>query len=147
MDLERLRSAYDHCFGCGASNPVGLRLDGFVRRGDTVTAEFTPSRDYAGFADALHGGVITTALDEISAWSAMMIHEVLVFTATLDVRFRSPAPPERTYELTGRVVDRRSSRLRIEAAMAHEGRTVASSSGLFVVAEDETRRLFATSPG
>lgn len=147
MDLERLRSAYDHCFGCGAANPIGLQLDGFERRGDSVTTEFTPNRDHAGFAEALHGGIVTTALDEISAWSAMMIHEVLVFTATLDVRFRSPAPPERTYRLTGHVVDRRSSRLRIEASMDHEGRTVASSSGLFVVAEEETRRLFATSPG
>ena len=49
------------------------QLDGFEVVDDTVVAEFTPRPDYQGFGGVLHGGVLATALDEILAWSAILI--------------------------------------------------------------------------
>lgn len=148
MDVEALRAEYDHCFGCGASNPIGLRLDEFRPGEDGVTATFTPRSEFAGFADALHGGIITTALDEVSAWAAMLTEGVLVFTATLEVRFRRPAPPDASYSLSGTVRERSGRRLKIDGTMSDADSTVvAASSGLFVVAEDATERLLATNRG
>jgi acyl-coenzyme A thioesterase PaaI-like protein len=139
--IEDLRGRYDRCFGCGAANPIGLHLGDFTRHEDSVSAAFTPRGDFAGFEDTLHGGIVATALDEVSAWAAMLTQGVLVFTATLDIRYRSVARSSDRYRLRGTVVDRRGRRLRIESTMAVGDRVVAESAGLFVVAEEHTAAL------
>ena len=140
-DVATLRSRYEHCFGCGPANPIGLHLDGFTIHGDQVTAPFTPRAEYAGFEGTLHGGIVATALDEISAWSAMFAHGVLVFTARLDIRYRSQARSDDRFEMRGRVTERRGRRLVIDGQMASDGAVVAESSGLFIVAQDLTAEL------
>jgi len=141
IDMERvadLRARYDHCFGCGAANPIGLHLDGFALNGTSVTAVFDPRSEYAGFVDTLHGGIVATALDEASAWAAMVTQDVLVFTAKLDIRYRSVAVASHRFSLSGSVVDRRGRRLTIDARMTDGDTVVAESRGLFIVAEDHT---------
>jgi len=139
--IADLRERYDRCFGCGHANPIGLHLDDFALDGDRLTASFTPRPEFAGFADTLHGGIVATALDESSAWAAMVTHRVLVFTATLDIRYRSVASATATYLMRSGVEERRGRRLRIAAEMTTDGRTVAESTGLFVVAEEHTAGL------
>jgi len=133
-EISELRSAYDRCFGCGVNNPVGLHLDGFARSQDGATGTFSPQDDFSGFRGILHGGVIATALDEISAWSAILTEGVFVFTAKLEIRYRSEASIDDEFTLTGSVTQRRGKRLLIQAAMLSGDRVVAQSSGLFVVA-------------
>lgn len=140
-DIAALRAAYARCFGCGLDNPRGLKLDGFTVDGAEVTAPFTPASDFAGFEGILHGGVVATALDEVSAWSAMLTEGVFVFTAKLDIRFRSQADVDTEFLLAGRVSDRRGKRLTIEASLRGGGKVVAESKGLFVVA-DEVASVF-----
>ncbi len=141
MDIEALRARYDRCFGCGDANPVGLHLDGFTQEGGTVVAPFVPRAEFAGFASTLHGGIVATALDEISAWSAIYTHHVLVFTATLTIRYRKPAESGASFTMKGSVLERRGRRLKISGEMHHEGAIVAQSEGLFIVAEDLTNEL------
>lgn len=133
---DRLRERYARCFGCGPENPIGLALQGFRRDGETVSASFRPRPEYAGFDDTLHGGVIATALDEASAWAALEVHEVLVFTARLDIRYRRPARASSDYRVAGTVTERRGRRLLIDARLDDSDGSVATSSGLFVVADD-----------
>jgi acyl-coenzyme A thioesterase PaaI-like protein len=145
IDTDRiadLRSRYDACFGCGRGNPIGLHIDGFTLEEDgSVTAPFSPRTEYAGFADTLHGGIVATALDEISAWSAMISHDVLVFTATLDLRYRTQARTDASFVLHGAVTERRGRRLLISGRMIDGETVVAESRGLFVVADEHTRAL------
>lgn len=136
-----MRARYDHCFGCGESNPLGLHLDHFTRNGDSVSAPFVPRAEYAGFEGTLHGGIVATALDEISAWSAMYTHQVLVFTATLSIRYRAQADSKASFTLKGTVLERRGRRLKVAAEMLSEGKTIAQSDGLFIVAENLTDEL------
>lgn len=140
--IAAMRARYDRCFGCGAGNPIGLHLDGFVVEGDEVSATFDPRPEYEGFASTLHGGVIATALDEASAWSAMLTEGVLVFTARLEIRYRSPAPADARYTVRGVVRERRGRRLMVDARMEGADTTVATSSGLFVVADEHTSVIF-----
>ncbi|MGI9528083.1 MAG: PaaI family thioesterase [Acidimicrobiia bacterium] len=134
--VDTLRDRYDTCFGCGSANPIGLHLDGFAVDGNDVVAPFAPRADFTGFEGTLHGGIVATALDEISAWSAMFTHGVLVFTATLDLRYRSQARSADEFEMRGTVLERRGRRLRIAGQMNRDGSVVAESSGLFIVAEE-----------
>lgn len=144
MDIDALRTRYDRCFGCGDANPVGLHLDGFRQEGGTIVAPFVPRAEYAGFAGTLHGGIVATALDEISGWSAIYTHHVLVFTATLTIRYRKPADADASFTMKGTVLERRGRRLKIAGELLHEGAIVAESEGLFIVAEDLTDELGQT---
>lgn len=142
--VDRLRDRYDTCFGCGSANPIGLHLDGFTVDGTDVIAPFAPRADFTGFEGTLHGGIVATALDEISAWSAMFTHGVLVFTAKLDIRYRSQAGSADQFEMRGTVLERRGRRLKIAGQMNRGGSVVAESNGLFIVAEELTHDVGLT---
>ena len=133
--VAAIRDRYDLCFGCGSANPIGLHLDDFAIDGTTVTALFDPRPEYIGFADVLHGGVVATLLDETLAWTAMLLEHTLVVTASLNVKFRKPAPLAAQYRVQGRVEQRRGRRLQLAgSAMAGEA-IVAEANGLFVATE------------
>ncbi len=140
--IASLRARYDRCFGCGPGNPIGLHLEDFMVDRDEVTATFVPRPEYEGFASTLHGGVVAAALDEASAWSAMLTEGVLVFTARLEIRYLTPAHTDARYTLHGVVRERRGRRLLVDARMEGADRTVATSSGLFVVAHEHTAAAF-----
>jgi acyl-coenzyme A thioesterase PaaI-like protein len=96
---------------------------------------FTPGSDFNGFQGVVHGGVIATALDEISAWTAIVSEGTFVFTAKLDIRYRAQAKIGDTFVLSGTVTQRRGRRLQIDAEMRSGDTITAESSGLFVVAD------------
>jgi acyl-coenzyme A thioesterase PaaI-like protein len=79
----------DHgCFGCGDDNPIGLHLR-FAAEGDSVRASFTPNADHQGFGGIVHGGIISTILDEAMAWATAHAG-VWAMTGDMRVRFRRP---------------------------------------------------------
>lgn len=132
--IDRVKAAYDLCFGCGRRNPIGLQLDDFMPAGDdAITTEFTPREDYRGFAGVLHGGIIAAALDETLAWAAILLADSMVLTAKLELRYRAPAPADRPLRITGRLVERRGRRLVLEGDVTANGTTLAEARGLFLV--------------
>lgn len=133
---DRIRTRYDHCFACGRSNPIGLGVDGFAVQNGEVHARFTPRLEYAGFHDLLHGGVIATALDEVMAWAGILLEEVLSLTASLEIKFRLPAPPDVAYRLVGRVENRSGSRLRLSGELLNGASVVAEGRGLYLAHAD-----------
>ena len=132
--IERLRDVFDTCFGCGATNKVGLGLSTFTAADNGATGPFSVGDDYTGFHGVVHGGVIATALDEISAWAAILSEGVFVLTAKLDIRYRREARPREAYTLTGTVSLRQGKRLSIESELTAPEGVIAQSSGLFIVA-------------
>ena len=135
--VSAIKADYEECFGCGLENPIGLHLDDFRIEGREVSASFTPRSFYRGFEDVLHGGVLAAALDEMLAWTAMLDQGVFVLTGKLDLRFRRPAPVSGTYQLTGRVDDRRGRRLTISGECRRpDGEVVAEANGLFLASRE-----------
>jgi acyl-coenzyme A thioesterase PaaI-like protein len=129
---RELRRNFPDCFGCGPANPIGLHLDGFVREGNTVTAEFQPRPEYGGFHGVLHGGIVTTALDEILAWTAILVAGSPAVTATMELKFRNPAPTDGRYRLEGTLVEQRGRRLLLTATCHHHATLVAEAKALFL---------------
>jgi len=78
----------DLCFACGEKNPIGLKLK-FRREGKGVRTDYTPDKMHQGWADIIHGGLITTVLDEAMAYAAGY-WGVKCVTATVETRFRRP---------------------------------------------------------
>lgn len=77
------------CFACGVDNPVGLKIS-FDVVGDQCTAEFTPNENHVGFSDTVHGGIIYTALDDVTA-NILYQQGRKAHTAKCEIRYRQPA--------------------------------------------------------
>ena len=52
------------CFACGADNPRGLQLKFRVDPDGTATATFVLGSEWEGSRGIVHGGIVTTLLDE-----------------------------------------------------------------------------------
>ena len=74
------------CFACGQDNPIGLKIH-FHFDGETCTAEFTPNENHVGFQDTVHGGIIYTALDDVTA-NLLYQQGRKAHTAKCQVRYR-----------------------------------------------------------
>lgn len=126
----------DGCFACGMRNPIGLQINEFAIDGSDVTAVFNARRDLQGTNGSLHGGIAATAIDEILAWSAILLEGVLSVTGTLELRYRRPLADGGTYLLRGRVDERSGRRLRLSGGIEHDGRPAVTGSGLYLVTDD-----------
>lgn len=133
--IAAIKASYDGCFGCGFENPLGLQLDGFASP-DTgvVRTQWTPRADYRGFEGVLHGGIVTAALDEVMAWTAMLCEDVAVVTGTMELRFVQPATVDATYTLEGRIDERRGRRLMMRGrCIDRDGKEIATAKAMFFV--------------
>lgn len=98
------------CFVCGEANPLGLNLR-FETDGRLVRAKFLPRPEHSGFKGVVHGGLITTVLDEIMVWACAAQTRRFAFCAELNVRFLNPMPPGLEVVVTGELVANRKGRL------------------------------------
>jgi uncharacterized protein (TIGR00369 family) len=128
----------DHwCFGCGRQNPIGLKLT-FFDSGDSVSAPWTPSREHQGYEGIVHGGLITSVLDEVMSW-AIYARQIWAVTGSINVRFRKPVRigdqlTARAWveSASGRQVDVRASLVRDD-----DGQVLAESTALFIRVSEE----------
>ena len=87
------------CFACGPDNPIGLNID-FTVDGDVCTAEFTPNKNHVGFQNTVHGGILYTALDDVTA-NVLYQQGRKAHTARCEVRYRQIAVVGDTLKLKG----------------------------------------------
>lgn len=83
----------DHCFVCGMKNPFGLQVKPEIEAGGAlVRIVCTPAEHLQGWANILHGGILSTLLDEAITYVGISTFGQHAVTARLEVRFRNPAP-------------------------------------------------------
>jgi beta-phosphoglucomutase family hydrolase len=92
MESPRLDTEYTArlCFACSQENPIGLKLIP-VHDGEKVTAGFIAGKFHQGWNNVVHGGILYTLLDEVTAY-AMLCHGIeLGVTAKSEIRFKQVA--------------------------------------------------------
>ena len=83
----------DNCFVCGMKNPFGFQVKPKIKNGgEFVYIECTPAEHLQGWANILHGGILSTLLDEAITYVGIGTFDQPAVTAQLEVRFRNPAP-------------------------------------------------------
>jgi acyl-coenzyme A thioesterase PaaI-like protein len=87
-DVSNDMEAATMCFACGKDNPIGLRIE-FHYDGDVCRAEFTPNENHVGWEDTVHGGIIYSALDDVTA-NVLYRQGRKAHTARCEVRYREP---------------------------------------------------------
>lgn len=124
-----------HCFVCGERNTFGLQLkpEGRDGRGTIV---WLPDKRHQGFDGVVHGGLISTLIDEAMAYAAMSEAGFCV-TAGISVRFRRPVNLGQQVRVEAELVGRRGRMLELRASVTQNGEEKASGSGTFVRAGAE----------
>lgn len=100
-----LNDQNEWCFACGRLNPCGLKLQ-FEEEGDTYISHFTGEMQHQGYDGILHGGIISTLLDEIMA-RYIYAKGLTAVTARLEVRYLKPTPIGVPLLIKGRITKSR----------------------------------------
>lgn len=104
------------CFGCGRDHPHGLKLE-FREDGDgSVTANWIPSNAWEGFQGIIHGGIVSTVLDEAMSKAVAAAGEPAL-TCQLEVRLHRHVAPGERMTVRGWVVEKHKRRIRTEAEL------------------------------
>jgi acyl-coenzyme A thioesterase PaaI-like protein len=90
------------CFGCSPTHPNGLRLS-FEREGDEVVTRFSPGPLHQGPPTIMHGGLVTTLVDELAGWTLNLLRENFGFTGELTGKLLRPVPVGLEVEGRGRI--------------------------------------------
>jgi len=98
------------CFVCGLNNPIGLKLD-LETDGAVVRARFVPRPEHVGFRETIHGGLISTVLDEAMVWAIGVQTRRFAYCAELRVRFLLPVQPNAEFVAVGELVANRRGKL------------------------------------
>ena len=78
-----------HCFGCSPDNPSGLQMK-FYTDEKSIYSKLKVPGHLCGWDNLVHGGVISTILDEVMGWAPIHLHKLIVLTKTMTVDFIQP---------------------------------------------------------
>lgn len=76
-----------NCFGCCQSNPYGLHMQ-FYEDEEDIVSTWNPDRNYQGWVDTMHGGILSTLIDETCGWVVTRKMQTSGFTVSLNIKFR-----------------------------------------------------------
>ncbi len=136
----RFEFAEHNCFACGTLNSAGLGLDLHLEPGRSWVA-LALDRRFEGWQGVVHGGILSTILDEVMAWS-VVAEDNWGVTARMAVEFRQPVrvgvpiraegwitrSRRRIVDTAGRIVD------------GSTGDELATATGIYVAASPAQKR-------
>lgn len=131
--MERVLPRTRSCFVCGVANPLGLNL-AFTTDGRIVAARFQPRAEHSGFQGVVHGGLVSTVLDEAMVWACGVRTGRFAYCAELSVRFRRPVPPAGEFRVVGQLTDNLRGKLYLARAELRDAADtlMASATGKYV---------------
>ena len=106
------------CFACGLDNPRGLHLNFEKSAHGEMCASWTPDQTTEGFDGIVHGGLVSTVLDESMA-KAVTASGADALTVELLVRFRRHVIAGDAISVCGWVTESRKRKIRTEATLTN----------------------------
>jgi uncharacterized protein (TIGR00369 family) len=122
-----------YCFACGVLNPIGLHMEvSFLE--DKATSRLALKREFQGWNDIVHGGIVATILDEIMAHA--VVHYVgNSVTTSLQITYRTPLKVGQEIHAVGYVVEQKSRAAvaKGEVTRVKDGKVIATGQSRFVL--------------
>ncbi len=131
------------CFACGEKNLSGLKLK-IEPREERVgshsrkiaVSEFIFSKEFQGYGGVVHGGILSTVLDELMIY-ALFYENMPTVTAKMEVVFRKKAFVEELLKGKAWILKVRDKMAEAEAEiMDSKNEIIASGKGLFAKVDD-----------
>lgn len=118
-----------HCFGCGRLNRHGLQLTFYPNEdGNGVWTRFLPTDAFEGYGGIIHGGILSTILDEVMAWS-LYRQQTWAVTGQLTTRFRKPVMVGEAVRAIGTIVNDRGRVIEMRGEIRREADDVVLADG------------------
>jgi acyl-coenzyme A thioesterase PaaI-like protein len=130
---EPVRAHNPMCFGCGDRSPAGLHMKAIAGEGTDVTARMQVEPRFEGGPGVIHGGILSTAFDEVMGLTHWMVGAIAV-TAHLEVDFAKPIPVGSELRLEAETIGtvRRKLYSRADAYLGDDTEPVGAAHAIFV---------------
>lgn len=123
----------NYCFACGEKNPIGLKLKIHADEKGAYIKDYIIGKEYQGYENIVHGGIISTILDEIQVYAAGGRGYKTV-TARIEVKFIKPVKVGVPIEAHARVIKtKKTVWIETEGEIIQEGIKKAESHALLRV--------------
>jgi len=130
--LEDTRSAlHRHCVVCAEDHPFGLRAAYRVTGEHAVETVFSCGKPYEGYANVLHGGIVSALLDGAMA-NCLLAKGLEAYTVDLRIRFRGPVETGVPATVRGEWLRQEGPLHLLQATICQNGRTRASARAKFM---------------
>lgn len=130
------------CFGCSPSNEQGLKLR-FTRTADGIECRLRFDRVHESYPGVVHGGMSTTACDEIMGNLLVLRTGISVFTTSLRTRYVSPLAVGSDYRCVATTEVKAGDPGPYQASadiLDAEGRTIVFATGSYLPVTPEQAR-------
>ncbi len=130
--MRKITNAYNsipgyQCFGCSQKNSIGLKME-FYEDDEEIVCFWNPEERFQGFHDTLHGGVISTLMDEMMFWTVAIILKTSGVTSKLEVKFSKPVSVSKDkLTMRARIVNVRRNLAELEAIMYNQDNVICAS--------------------
>lgn len=123
-----------NCFACGPANPHGLHMT-FLSNGERIVSHLSVPDHLRGWNNMVHGGIISTILDEVMSWAAIHLIKSIIVTRTMSVDFLKPVFVGQQLTAEARITEIRSRKEALLQAdlYNHEKVLCASARGSFAL--------------
>ena len=128
---------YGNCFGCSPRNLTGLKMTFEIAPG-RVTSKVALGSEFESFPGMIHGGIITTLLDETMAQAALRAGRCPATTTGLRIRYAQVMETNRTYAVIAEAEKPNGDLVRVQGRLETlEGALVAVCDGTFLLWSQE----------
>jgi len=113
-----------NCFVCGENNPNGLQLTFEIdKEKQILETTFVASPTFQGWDGIVHGGILSTLLDEAMA---KLVYELgyQAVTASIEIKFKKPAPILEPLRVFGEVTEVSKRLIKAKAHIAKNDGTI-----------------------
>ncbi len=129
-----------YCFVCGPNNPIGLKLD-FSFDGKTIKTGFVPRKEHQGYVDIVHGGIISTLLDEVMVKLAIELGMPAV-TAQMDIRLKKALKVGQKITVSAEIIkDTKKVLTSYAKAVTDENIIIADATGKLIKIKTQIKNL------
>ena len=97
------------CFGCGTNNPHGLKMK-FSTDGERVYSFIRAPDAMTGWDQTVHGGILTTMLDEVMGWGVVYLLKKIGMTKSVTVQFNKAVYTGERLTVVGDIQEQQSER-------------------------------------
>ena len=130
--LMKMQSqVHANCVVCSSSNERGLRLEFALLEEGSVETAFNCDKAFEGYANVLHGGVISSILDGAMT-SCMFAHGCSAVTAELNVQFRHPVVAGQAATVRAWITRSAPPLYILKAEVLQDGQVKAMTTGKFM---------------
>ncbi|GGG08501.1 MULTISPECIES: PaaI family thioesterase [Cysteiniphilum] len=119
------------CFGKCETSPINKQLILYTD-GKAIYTQFQPLERHIGWGNILHGGILTTIMDEILGWEAVLLAKMVCVTKKIEVQFHHPAQFDDSYTITAKYLKHTQSEIIVDGEVYNSGNIlIMSATGVF----------------